>query len=124
MRRVIPLLAVPGVVVLVAIGLAESARGGPTVTEPRVAQVIPSEDIERGGGLAGTLLVRPRKVEAGDEIAVAVRNDGGQTMGFGYGFMVQRLSDGSWRDVTLKALGIDQVTVPAPSSTLNPARLT
>jgi hypothetical protein len=107
MRRIIPLLAVPGVVVLVAVGFDESARGGPTVTEPRVAQAVSPEDIERdGGGLAGTLLVRPRKVEAGDEIAVALRNDGDQTMVFGYGFMVQRLRDGRWRDVTLKAVGV------------------
>jgi hypothetical protein len=111
MRKIIPLLAVPGVVILVAVGLDESAQGGPTVTESRVAQAIPPEDIEGGDGLAGTLLVRPRKVEAGDEIAVALRNDGGQMMGFGYGFMVQRLRDGRWRDVTLKALG--DVPVPA-----------
>jgi hypothetical protein len=63
MRKIIPLLAVPGVVILVAVGLDESAQGGPTVTESRVAQAIPPEDIEGETGSPALFSCAPARLK-------------------------------------------------------------
>ena len=65
----------------------------------------PKASIERDGKLAGTLVVAPARVEAGDTIRVAVRNTGKVRMLFGLGDRVEKRAGEGWRDATKVVFG-------------------
>lgn len=61
--------------------------------------------IERKGRLAGTLLVTPASIKAGETLSVAVKNAGKVTMFYGLENRIERRTDCKWEDATEDVYG-------------------
>jgi hypothetical protein len=81
-------------ILLIASGPATLGFAGPSREGSAAA-----ETIERGSGMAGTLVAIPKRVDRGGRIAAAVRNTGGVRMTYGLGFKVKRPVHGDWVSV-------------------------
>lgn len=78
--------AIALVLALLGVGGCGGGQESPS-TEARIEQI---------GSLAGTLDVRPRRVEPGDEVFFRVVNTGPADMEYGAAFAVERLVGGTW----------------------------
>jgi hypothetical protein len=80
--------------------------------------VEPAAKIERAGGLAGTLVLKPKTVLPGEKVGVAVRNRGSKEMFYGLGQRLARRTTEGWKDITLEVLsrssGARAIRVSAP----------
>lgn len=83
---------------------AVSGASERTPTE-RPHELATSRTIERKGRLAGTLIVTPASVEAGDIVRIAVKNVGDVTMFYGLDNRIERRVNGKWKDATEDVYG-------------------
>jgi hypothetical protein len=100
---------------------AVTAGGGAVMAQEPDCGVSPTATIERGGSLAGTLIVKPRCAHPGGQVTIAVRNLGDSAMVHGVCARIQRRSDGGWRDTpwTRNQVCI-QIAAITPAGETNP----
>jgi hypothetical protein len=84
-------LTAGALILLIAFGLTKPGLAGPSAEGSAAG-----ETIERGSGMAGTLVAVPKRVDRGGRIAAAVRNTGEARMAYGLGFEVKRRVRGDW----------------------------
>lgn len=73
-------------------GPEEGGRAS-TTTEPADEQVL----TQRSGDLDGTIRVTPERVEPGGSVRITTRNRGREALYYGLSSVVERLSDGEWK---------------------------
>jgi hypothetical protein len=78
--------------------------------------------IVHNGSLAGRLIVEPAPVAAGEDVGVAVRNEGSVPIYYGLGLRIQRKAGGDWENAKEAVYGPGPVAYRLPLFSLPPGR--
>jgi hypothetical protein len=79
--------------------------------------------VVREGPLAGRLIAKPALAWPGQPVGVAVRNLGGESLGYGLPLEVERRSGGEWRSAKTAVYGPGPVAFPLPLFTVPPGHV-